>query len=177
MVSDRNRIKTPVPWALEGIWKLRTGTKMTQNALLKSYPAGSLGRAWGQQWETYWSPLPLSYLGLRLGTVCFSVKKQFWMSFDMDLLVGLRLKGRKVGEGRGGKRKAMAYFPSFASWLAQVGENPILSGREGITIWCVFFFFFFLLVNVKQFAQETGGACVVMDRGLKYTGIYWETCL
>lgn len=30
----------------------------------------------------------------------------------------------------------------------------------------------FLLVNVKQFAQETGGACVFMDRGLKYTGIY-----
>lgn len=31
---------------------------------------------------------------------------------------------------------------------------------------------FLLLVNVKQFAQETGGVCVLVDRGLKYTGIY-----
>lgn len=31
---------------------------------------------------------------------------------------------------------------------------------------------FCFLVNVKQLAQETGGACILMDRGLKYTGIY-----
>lgn len=36
---------------------------------------------------------------------------------------------------------------------------------------------FCFLVNVKQLAQETGGACILVDRGLKYTGIYWEICL
>lgn len=35
---------------------------------------------------------------------------------------------------------------------------------------------FCFLVNVKQLAQETGGACILVDRGLKYTGIYWEIC-
>lgn len=56
------------------------------------------------------------------------------MSSDLDLLlVGLRLKGNRLGEGRGGERKAMAYS-SLTSSSAQVGENPILSGREEITI-------------------------------------------
>lgn len=26
-------------------------------------------------------------------------------------------------------------------------------------------------MNVKEFAQDTGEACVLVDRGLKYTGI------
>lgn len=34
---------------------------------------------------------------------------------------------------------------------------------------------FCFFVNANQLAQETGGVYVVVDRGLKYTGIYRET--
>lgn len=35
--------------------------------------------------------------------------------------------------------------------------------------------FFCFFVNANQLAQEIGGVYVVVDRGLKYTGIYRET--
>lgn len=37
--------------------------------------------------------------------------------------------------------------------------------------------FLLLSVSVKHFAQETGEADVLVDRGLKYTGLYGENCL
>lgn len=54
----------------------------------------------------------------------------------MDLLLaGLWIKGSKLQEGRGGKGKAMTSLLSLSQAdRLRFGENPALSGREGVTI-------------------------------------------
>lgn len=46
------------------------------------------------------------------------------------LLAGLRIKGNKIGEGRGGKRKAVASFITVPADSLRFGESPALSEEE-----------------------------------------------
>ena len=85
----------------------------------------------------------------------------------MSLLAGLRIKGNKLQEGRGGKNKVMTYLSSLSQADGlRFGENPNTEWkrRGDYLISCLL-----LLASVEEFAQET---VFFVDRGLKYTGIY-----
>lgn len=77
-----------------------------------------------------------------------------------------RIKGTSVEEGRGEEALWNSLCHCQAS-EASLGSGKPTTGQDHCFMGPSFFF-----VNVNQLAQEIGGVYVVVDRGLKYTGIY-----
>lgn len=92
--------------------------------------------------------------------------RAFWVWFFLPnkKQFRTRIKGNTLEQGRVG-RPSSDTPRSPADSLRSAGNPTLRRDHCSMRPFC-------FLVNVNQLAQETGGACVLVDRGLKYTGIY-----